>query len=522
MAPSAAEQGPSLSLRERFLYFTPMIAFITIYMALCAFNFGFDVGNFAGVQAMQRPAFAKRFGKYNDGKDLYALPSYLSSIMTSTPFFGKLVGAITCGSVSERWGRKMAIFILACISLVGVTLQTAAFSAAQFTVGRVVNFAMTGFCIVVVPIYQAECSPKELRGLMNSTIQMVIIFGQTVASLVNLGTKGIPSDASWRIPVGLQFVVPVILLALLPFVPESPRWLLSKDRPDEAFQSLQRLRGKLTENDIRVEMAEIQADQANASKGSWGEVFDNHNRLRTVIAIIAMFGQQITGQAFVNQYSAIFYQQNGFVKQAFLFTVLANVAGVIGTAGTWFVVDSFGRRPILLTGGFLMGAFLYIVAIVSTVPDPTYAARQMMVASMCLFSAMYCVSWGPLSYVVLGEVTSARVKEKTSLIACSISILTTFVTSFTLPYLLNSDYAGLGGKVGFIYGSICFVMTVVAFFFVPEMKDRTLEEVDKLFEMKVPLRKFKQTQIEVLDPDVKDTVLHGGDDKGASVHHREA
>ncbi|RSL90416.1 hypothetical protein CEP52_014578 [Fusarium oligoseptatum] len=478
MAPSAAEQGPSLSLRERFLYFTPMIAFITIYMALCAFNFGFDVGNFAGVQAMQRPAFAKRFGKYNDDKDLYALPSYLSSIMTSTPFFGKLVGAITCGSVSERWGRKMAIFILACISLL-----------VESSI-----FAMTGFCIVVVPIYQAECSPKELRGLMNSTIQMVIIFGQTVASLVNLGTKGIPSDASWRIPVGLQFVVPVILLALLPFVPESPRWLLSKDRPDEAFQSLQRLRGKLTENDIRVEMAEIQADQANASKGSWGEVFDNHNRLRTVIAIIAMFGQQITGQAFVNQYSAIFYQQNGFVKQAFLFTVLANIAGVIGTAGTWFVVDSFGRRPIL----------------------------QMMVASMCLFSAMYCVSWGPLSYVVLGEVTSARVKEKTSLIACSISILTTFVTSFTLPYLLNSDYAGLGGKVGFIYGSICFVMTVVAFFFVPEMKDRTLEEVDKLFEMKVPLRKFKQTRIEVLDPDVKDAVLHGGDDKGVSVHHREA
>ncbi|WAO96199.1 MFS domain-containing protein [Fusarium falciforme] len=321
---------------------------------------------------------------------------------------------------------------------------------------------------------------------------MVIIFGQTVASLVNLGTKGIPRDVYWRIRVGLQFVVSVILLALLPFIPESPRWLLSKDRPDEALESLQRLRGKLTENNIRVEMAEIQADQANASKGNWSELFDSHNRLRTIIAILAMFGQQITGQAFVNHYSAIFYPQNGFAKQAFSFTALANVAGVIGTAGTWFVVDSFGRRPILLTGGFLMDAFLYIVAIVSTVPDPTYAARQMMVASMCLFSAT--------SYVVLAEVTSARAKEKTSLIPCSISILTTFVTSFTLPYLPNSDYAGLGGKVGFIYGSICFVMTVVAFLFVPEMKDRTLEEVDKLFEMKVPLRKVKQTRIEVLDP----------------------
>lgn len=295
-------------------------------------------------QLILEPAFAKRFGKYNEKKQLNALPSYLSSIMTSTPFFGKLIGAIACGRVSERWGRKRAILALACISLLGVTLQTAAFSAAQFTVGRVINFAMTGFCIVVVPIYQAECSPKELRGLMNSTIQMIIIFGQMIASLVNLGTKGIPSDASWRIPVGLQFVVPVILLAFLPFIPESPRWLLSKDCPEEALKSMQRLRGKMTETEINLEIAEIRADQANASKGSWSEVFNQHNRLRTAIAIIAMFGQQITGQAFVNQYSAIFYQQNGFAKEAFLFTVLANVAGVIGTAMTWAVVDTLGRR----------------------------------------------------------------------------------------------------------------------------------------------------------------------------------
>ncbi|UPL00285.1 hypothetical protein LCI18_011219 [Fusarium solani-melongenae] len=326
---------------------------------------------------------------------------------------------------------------------------------------------------------------------------MVIILGQTVASLVNLGTKGIPRDASWRIPVGLQFIVPVILLAFLPFIIESPRWLLSKDHPDEAFEFLQCIRRKLTENKMRVEIAKIQADQANASKGNWSELFDTHNRLRTIIAMITMFGQQITGQAFVNQYSAIFYQQNEFIKLAFSFTVLANVAGVISATSTWFVVDR----------SFLMGAFLYIVAIVSTVPDPTYATKQMMTASMYLFNAMYF--------------TSARTKEKTSLITCSISILTTFVTSFTLPYLLNSNYAGLGGKVGFVYGSICFVMTVISFLFAPEVKDRTLE-VDKLFEMKVPLWKFKQTRIGVLDPDVKDTVLHGGNAEGASVHHSEA
>ena len=265
--------------------------------------------------------------------------------MTATPFIGKLIGAISCGSVAERWGRKMAIAILACISLVGITLQTSATTAAQFTVGRIVNFAMTGFCIVVVPIYQAECAPKELRGLINSTIQMIIIFGQTVASLVNFGTQHIPSDASWLIPVGLQFIVPVILLALLPLIPESPRWLLSRDRVQDATEALRRLRRKGVSDEVLI--AEIEALHhagSNVGKGTWKEVFDGDNRRRTAVAILAIFGQQITGQAFVNQYSTIFYQQNGFKEQAFLFTTIANVAGVVGTAGTWVVVDGFGRR----------------------------------------------------------------------------------------------------------------------------------------------------------------------------------
>jgi hypothetical protein len=78
--------------------------------------------------------------------------------------------------------------------------------------------------IIVVPIYQGEISPKVLRGMMTSTLQLMIVFGQVVASLVCLGTKTIPSNASWRIPVGLQFVAPSIIVALLPFMPESPRW----------------------------------------------------------------------------------------------------------------------------------------------------------------------------------------------------------------------------------------------------------------------------------------------------------
>jgi len=106
----------------------------------------------------------------------------------------------------------------------GVTLQTSATTSVQFTLGRIINFATTGLTIIVVPIYLAETSPRELRGMMNATIQLMIVFGSLIASLVNLRTKTIPSNAGWQIPVGIQFVPAFVLAVLWPLLPESPRW----------------------------------------------------------------------------------------------------------------------------------------------------------------------------------------------------------------------------------------------------------------------------------------------------------
>ncbi|CAL5866682.1 uncharacterized protein PFLUO_LOCUS892 [Penicillium psychrofluorescens] len=364
---------------------------------------------------------------------------------------------------------------MACISLVGVTLQTSATTAAQFTLGRIINFGMTGFCIVVTPIYQAECSPPALRGLISSTVQFQITLGQLIASLVNLGTENITSNSSWQIPIGLQFIVPVCILALLPFMPESPRWLVSKGRYDEAERFLKTLRPK--------------------SKGSWKEVFNKKNRIRTAIAVLVMFCQQITGQAFVSQYGVVFYKQQN-ISDPFLLSVIQTVISVVCSVITLLFVDQVGRRAIILTGGTAMGVFLLLVGGMGTLKNPGPNAKRTMVASLMLYGASYALSWATVSYIILGEVANSRVKEKTSDLAVSISVLTTFVVSFTLPYLLDAPYADLGAKVGFIYGSITVVSSVVAYFMVPEMKGRSLEEVDQLFEARVPLRKFRQAKLE--------------------------
>ncbi|KAH8652178.1 general substrate transporter [Xylariales sp. PMI_506] len=486
--PSSPE---SLSIRQRLSSFNWMLVFLTFYMSSCAFNFGYDVGNFSGVQAMQ--SFGRKFGVCNEATGKCALPAWLSSLMTSLPFLGKALGAMSCGWIAERYGRRLSVLGLVILSFIGVLLQTTATTAAQFTIGRFISFGMTGMTIVVVPIYVGETAPRELRGMMAATLQLVIIFGQLVASLVNYGTQNIQSDKGWRIPVGLQFVAPALILSLLPFMPESPRWLLAKERVEDAKASLRRLRNKSTsEEDIDFEIAAIKHAHSVEGKGSWAEVFNKENKTRTLVAVLAMFGQQITGQAFSSQYGVIFYQQQGFASKSFLFGILSNVVQLICLIWTWFIVDGMGRRPLIMTGGFLMGAFLFIIGGIATTSNPTAAEKNTMVASFMLFGGSYALSWAPLSYVVVSEAAASRVKEKTNLFASVISILTTFVTSFTIPYLLNAPYADLGGKVGFVYGSINMAMVVVAYFGIPELKGRSLEEVDQLFASGAPLRKFSE------------------------------
>ncbi|KAG0632890.1 hypothetical protein HOY80DRAFT_1110133 [Tuber brumale] len=409
-----AQNHHALTLRQRVGLFTPVLTFLTVFVSLAAFNFGYDVGTFGGVQGMK--AFAQKFGRYEEDAKL------------------------------------------------GVTLQVTATTAAQFTVGRVINFAMTGFTIVVVPIFQSECAPPALRGMISATLQLQIGFGQLVASLVNYATKGMGSDVSWLVPTWLQLVVPVIILGLLPMLPESPRWLMARGRKGEALKSMMKLRKDAPIELLREEMELLAASDTNQGKGTWKEIFQG--------------------------YAVIFYQRQK-IPNPFGISVIQAVVGLVAISFTSLVVDSFGRRPIFLTGGSFMAFFLFTLGGVGTIHGPNTTQKSIMVASNILFGASYALSWAPLSYTILGEVVTSRLKEKANNLATSISVITTFVVSFTLPYLLNPPHAALGARVGFIYGGVSAISVVVAWLLIPEMKGRSLEEVDEMFEKGIAVRQFR-------------------------------
>lgn len=207
-----------------------------------------------------------------------------------------------------------------------------------------------------------------------------------------------------------------------------------------------------------------------------------------------MVGQQITGQAFVSQYSVVFYKQQGF-NNNFELGMIQQALGVAATLLTTLVVDTFGRRQILIIGGTATSVFLFIMGGVGSVHNPSVTEKRLLVASVMLWFYFYLLSWASVPYIVLGETMARRVVEKTANLAVSLSVISAFLVSFTAPYLIGAEYANLGGKVGFIYGALSVVFTVLTWLYVPEMKGHSLEEIDLLFDQGVGTRDFQKVEI---------------------------
>ncbi|KAF4537060.1 Sugar transporter [Lasiodiplodia theobromae] len=491
---NAADKASAMSFRQRMALFTPAVAFVTIYTSAAMFNFGYDVGVFSGLQAME--PFKRRFGKC-DADGTCSIPSYLSSIMNSTPYLGKLLGTWVAAPLAERFGRKKSLLFIAICSIIGTVLQIAATTAAQFTVGRITCYFMTGICMLMIPSYLAETAPQELRGLIGGQIQIQIMFSQVVANLINYGTKQLDTNACWMIPLGIQFVMPAILIAAYPFLVESPRWLISRGETEAASAALRKLRTNTDPQTLNEELSVMLYARTNEGKGGWIEVFTGTNRRRAGIAILGMLAQQLSGQIFTSQYGVLFYQQQGY-SNSFALGIAYTTLQFFTALTTSLIVDRLGRRPLLLFGGLAQATFLYMVGGLGTVPaPPNQAEKDALVAGLMMFGVFFGLTWAPLSYITMAEAPARRVAEKTAMLANSLSITCAFVISFTVPYLVNADYAGLGAKVGFLYGSTTVVVTVLCWLFVPEMKGRSLEELDALFEKETPTRAFGKAVVRV-------------------------
>lgn len=235
----------------------------------------------------------------------------------------------------------------------------------------------------------------------------------------------------------------------------------------------------------------------NEEKGTFMELWRGTNLRRTLIIIGANMCAQLTGQSFGSKYGVVFLRQIGTVN-AFVLNVINNALFIVVVMVAMLLIDRLGRRPVLLTGSFMQSASMFVIGGLGTIAVMPHSYRVGLSAMLTVFYSGFCLGWASIYHVLTSEIPNSRMRDMTYTVASVCTVVTQFVVSFTIPYLYYEPYAALGPKIGLIFGSTGACTIIFVFFFVPECRRLTLEEIDYLFIQKTrtwDFRKFKHGNV---------------------------
>ncbi|CRK45558.1 hypothetical protein BN1723_006670 [Verticillium longisporum] len=446
---------PTKRSRGILACFNGRLLYSCVLIALSQVNFGSDQSAFGNTQAM--PFFKRQFGTFNEATGTYDLDTVYLSLLNSINYVDFMFGLVTGNLLSRQFGRRIALFIMCLWALTSAVNLVTSKHGVQIIVGRTVAYIYIGMELALVPVLQSELAPAEVRGFVVGTYQQGMM---------------------------------------------SPRWLLLRNRPEEALTSLRLLReGRYTEQETTDEFNEIQsALNVTVESGSFGDLFEGTNRKRTFITVGTNVFLQLTGQNFSSVYGTIFIQSLGTVNP-FAMSCVLTATGFFMVLVTQLISDKSGRVPLLVSGAVIQTGALLTMGGLGTIPDPSDSIKNGIVSVSILFGAGFCLGWAPLSHVVAAEIPTTALRDLTYAFGSVFNITIQFAVSFSIPYLLSPAYAGLGSKVGFIFGSTSFLAILFAWFCIPDCGGKTLEEIDGLFLRGVSVRKFRTTSTETLGAD---------------------
>nr|SIP56026.1 putative Sugar Porter [Yarrowia yakushimensis] len=477
-----------------------MAAFVAVFVAFGGILFGYDTGTISGIMAM--PYVKETFT--DDG---LAFTSEQTSLITSILSAGTFTGAICAPWASDTLGRRLGLIFFCAVFAVGAILQTASTGRTLLIVGRVVAGLGVGGVSSIVPLYQSEVAPKWIRGAVVSIYQFAITIGLLLAAIVNNATKNRNNTSSYRIPLGIQLLWALILTGGLILLPETPRFWIMKGDYNKAAESLRRLRRLPVDHEaVQTELLEIQSahdhEMQVGGNATWAACFSSKGsqlkRMMTGIAIQAL--QQLTGINFIFYYGTEFFKKSN-INNPFLIQMITNIVNVVMTIPGIMFVDRVGRRKLLLIGAIVMCSSELIVAAVGTAVD-NETSSKVLIAFTCTFIAGFASTWGPIAWVVIGEIFPLRIRAKGVALCAAANWLFNFAIAFATPYLVDEapGSAGLKTKVFFIWGGCNFICIAFVYFFIYETKGLTLEEVDDMYaEIKIASRShlFVPTRREV-------------------------
>ncbi|KAL4805907.1 general substrate transporter [Aspergillus unguis] len=483
--------------------------FLCSLVSMANLQYGFDLAAIGSLQAM--PGFLKVFG-YEDpaAEGGYAINSTVQQLITSLLTLGSFVSSLVAGFFSTYLGRKPALWTACLMNAIACGIQIGAPSAGVLYLGRLLLGFANGFLVTFSNIYTAEASPAHMRGVMVALFAYWVNIGSIMGAAVDNKTKERMDALSYRIPLACLYAVPTVLAVALFVVPESPRWLLVRGEAGKARRALERLRGRsysklrlAAESGegptlLEVEWAEmvkgVEEEKREAGSVSGLDMFRGIDLRRTLLCYGMIACQTASGVWFLIGYQTYFFTVTGITK-AFEFSIMNTCFGFLGVnIGMYAISQLLGRRAILILGAIACGLCQLGSAIAATVSPESYATGQALVALTALFMFFYNGCVGAASYPVATELVSSRLRAWTVGSATSLGYLLAWLTNFCTPYFINPENLNWGAKYGYIWAGSNAVCVVFFYFFIPEMKGRSLEELDEIFAARVPARKFKKFQ----------------------------
>ncbi|KAI9029994.1 general substrate transporter [Phycomyces nitens] len=471
------------------------------FAAIAGILFGFDIGSNSGIIGTKQ--YLLYFDSPND-----LLQGGINAALSA----GCFVGALVSGYPADRFSRKYTLMGASLLFIVGAVIQAASNGVPMLCAGRVLAGLSVGVTSMVVPLYQSEIAPKEIRGRIVAVQQWSITWGIMISFWIQYGCQFIESTAAFRIPWGVQGIPAVVLFCGMWFFPFSPRWLADHNRMDEAMRVLADIHGDGDVNHPRVqqEIKEIQAvidfDQ-NVASHRYADLLKPGIRYRVFLGVCLQIWQQLTGMNIIMFYVVYLFQQAGIgsdQEATLVSSGISYVVNVVMTVPAILFVDKWGRRPTMIFGALAMSAFLWIVGGVLssgewslnekgkwTVELNSKPKADLVVACIYLFVASFATSWGPLGWIYPAEIFPIRVRANAVSLSTASNWLFNWLLSFVVPMLMQRLRFGLY----MLFAGFNFLMAIHIFFAYPETKGFTLEEMDIVFEHS-PRKKIPRSVIE--------------------------
>ncbi|KAF2102989.1 general substrate transporter [Rhizodiscina lignyota] len=469
--------------------------------------FGMDIGTIGGVLTL--PAFEAKYGLDGLSKSAQA---DLSANIASTLQAGCFFGALLASWVADKLGRRIGLMIAAVVTIVGVVIQAASSgSVPAMYIGRLVAGFGVGAASMIVPLYISESAPRAIRGGLTGIYQQLYIAcGTMLAFWVNYGSiQHLKGKATYVVPLTMQSLPAICLLVFISLCHESPRFLAKQDKWDQAEKVLTTVRQLPSSHPyIRSEITDIAEQLEHERMLIGGASFKDlqkemwlipGNRKRALISIGLMVCQQMTGTNAINYYAPQIFQNLG-IKGTSTGLFATGIYGVVKmvTCACFllFAADSLGRRKSLLWTSIAQGCAMFYVGLYVRISPPVAGADVPpagYVALVCifLFAGFFQFGWGPVCWIYVSEIPTARLRSMNVAIAAATQWLFNFVVArATLTMFVTCGRAGYGTFL--IYGSFCFSMFFFVWFFVPETKGLSLEKMDDLFGVTELVKKVEE------------------------------